>query len=71
MTDRHAGYIVTLDHDIREDDAETIINAIRALKFVATVEPVVSDFRLQMARNDRDAAWVSALGTLARTGPGQ
>lgn len=32
MTDRHAGYIVTLAADIREDDAEHIINAIRMVK---------------------------------------
>ena len=31
MTDRHAGYVVTLNEDIREDDAEAIINAIRGV----------------------------------------
>lgn len=49
MTDRHRGYIVTLDHDIREDDAEHIINAIRMIKSVISVEPIVGGFESQMS----------------------
>jgi hypothetical protein len=49
MTDRHAGYVVTLDRDIREDDAEAILNAIRMIKHVASVEPVIADLNHQMA----------------------
>lgn len=44
MTDRHAGYIVTLKREIREDDAEQLIAAIRLLSPVASVEPIVADF---------------------------
>jgi hypothetical protein len=29
MTDRHAGYIATLAEDVREDDAEPILTALR------------------------------------------
>lgn len=43
MTDRHKGYVVTLDRDIRDDDAEMIINAIRMIKSVITVEPIIND----------------------------
>ena len=54
MTDRHKGYIVTLNNDIREDDAEYIINALRMVSGVLSVEPVVSDVSGFM---DRERAW--------------
>lgn len=38
MTDRIKGFVVTLESDIREDDAESIKNAIRALRGVIGVE---------------------------------
>lgn len=43
MTDRHSGYVITLDHDIREDDAERIITALRQIRGVVDVRPVVAD----------------------------
>ena len=43
MTTRHTGYLVTLDKDIREDDAEGIINAIKQIKHVVRVEPAPAD----------------------------
>lgn len=39
MTDRVKGLIVTFENDIREDDAENIINAIMMLKGVIGVSP--------------------------------
>ncbi len=42
MTDRHAGYVVALDADMREDDAEAIIAAISMIKGVLAVQPVVA-----------------------------
>lgn len=51
MTDRHAGYVVTLAEDVREDDAEAIITALRMTKGVASVRPIVSDFALQIAED--------------------
>lgn len=50
MTDRHAGYIVVLDEVIREDDAENIINAIKMIKGVIEVEPVIDNSDIQMAK---------------------
>lgn len=43
MTDRHAGYVVVLDRDIRDDDAQATIAAIGQIKGVASVEPIVAD----------------------------
>jgi hypothetical protein len=43
MTDRHEGYVVTLDKGIREDDAQAIINAIKMIKHVISVQPVTQD----------------------------
>jgi hypothetical protein len=43
MTDRHAAYIVTLEHDIRDDDAQQLIQALSLLRGVVSVEPVPAD----------------------------
>lgn len=39
----HAGYIVVLSKDLRKDDAEATLNAIRQIKGVVGVEPVAGD----------------------------
>lgn len=49
MTIRHAGYVVTLTSDMREDDAEQIIAALRMVKGVAGVEPVTGGIDIQIA----------------------
>lgn len=51
MTDRHSGYVVTLAEDIRSDDAEAILHAIRMVKGVLTVKPIVSDYTQSMAED--------------------
>lgn len=51
MTDRHAGYLVTLDADIRDDDAKAILDALRMVKHVLAVEPVVADPLSKIAEN--------------------
>lgn len=43
MTDRFKGLVVTLDHDIREDDARAVMDAIRLHRFVVDVRGVVAD----------------------------
>lgn len=43
MTDRHAGYLVSLEVDIREDDAKAVLDALRMVKGVLRVEPVVAN----------------------------
>ncbi len=57
MTDRHAAYLVTLATDIREDDAEAVITALRMVKGVLSVEPVVADHNLAIAQERADRAW--------------
>lgn len=57
MTDRHAGYIVTLGADIREDDAEAVITALRMVKGVIAVDPLVFDHDLLMAQRRADDEW--------------
>ena len=51
MTDRHAGYIVTLGRDTREDDAEPVLEAIRMIKGVISVEPIVSNIEVHLAES--------------------
>lgn len=50
MTTRHAGYVVTLAEDIREDDT-AVVTALRMVKGVISVTPVVGDFDLAMAES--------------------
>jgi len=49
MTDRHYAYIVTLDHDIREDDSQPLIDAIGCMRYVISVEPLVADIAVHAA----------------------
>ncbi len=42
MTDRLKGAVVVFDRDIREDDAEAILMALRMVKGVMAVTPSVS-----------------------------
>lgn len=44
MTDRFNAFVVVLEHDLRDDDAQAIINAIRQLKGVLDVQPHVAGF---------------------------
>lgn len=50
MTDRLRGVIVTFEHDIRVDDAEPLIDAIKMLKGVLSVKPVVTDIQDHIAQ---------------------
>ena len=43
MTDRNSGFVVILEKDIREDDSQCIVDAIKMIKGVADVHPVVSN----------------------------
>jgi hypothetical protein len=73
MTDRHSGYVVVLKDDIREDDAERVIDAIQMIKGVLTVKPVTSGepnwVPETIVATRRDTAWRGALRDLAIAGP--
>jgi hypothetical protein len=47
MTDRHVGYMVVLEKDTRSDDAEVTLNAIRQIRGVLGVTPVIREGMLQ------------------------
>lgn len=53
MTNRVQGFIVTLEKDMREDDAEEVIRAIGMLRGVIRVKPVESDLLGQQVERDR------------------
>lgn len=59
MTDRHAGYVIALEKDIRCDDAEETIAAIKQIRGVLSVEPVIGDPGTQIGE-------MRARGELAR-----
>lgn len=50
MTQRLKGVTVTFDRDIREDDAEALLTAIRMIKGVADVSPIEATSDDWMAR---------------------
>ena len=50
MSDRHAGYVVTLDRSLRDDDSDRIIDAIGLIQGVVAVEPVVDNYSIQIAQ---------------------
>lgn len=70
MTDRLAGFTVTLTVDIRDDEVEAIVNAIRMVKGVASVEPLVSTYELHVAQVRADRVWRDRLLQLVRDGVG-
>jgi hypothetical protein len=43
MTDRVKGFTVTLAEDVRIDDVEPVMNAIRMIKGVVDVEPSITN----------------------------
>jgi hypothetical protein len=62
MTDRLKGVVVTFNEDIRVDDAEYIINAIKMIKGVIDVSPniVNSDdhmIRMRVENEIRQKLW--------------
>lgn len=50
MTDRVNGFLVTLEHDIRVDDAQPLMDAILQLRGVISVTPNVSDIEAHLAQ---------------------
>lgn len=43
MADRYIAFTVTLEEEIRGDESEPIVNAIRMIRGVGSVVPVVKD----------------------------
>jgi hypothetical protein len=50
MTDRYFALTVTLERTIRQDDAEALIKAIKMIKGVAGVVPIVANTETYWAR---------------------
>ena len=42
MSDRYKGFLVTLDKDYRDDDSQCIIDAIKMIKGVVGVKPIIN-----------------------------
>lgn len=51
MTDRFAGFIVVLETNIRDDDAEATMKALRQIKNIADVIPHVANVELSIAES--------------------
>jgi hypothetical protein len=50
VTDRIKGFVVTLEKDLRDDDAEATLTALRQIKGVLAVEPQLADIEDQLNR---------------------
>lgn len=66
MTDRLRGVVVTFGQDIRVDDAEAILSAIRMIKGVVDVQPVVATYEGDMAEARVNQQWREKLYALIR-----
>lgn len=53
MTDRVKGFLVILDKDMREDDAEAVLTALRMTKHVLSVKEVKSEHYDDMVAEER------------------
>ncbi|KPK66760.1 MAG: hypothetical protein AMS21_00990 [Gemmatimonas sp. SG8_38_2] len=51
MTDRYYALTVVLDRDIREDDAQPIVEAIKTIRGVLDVQPHVAEFEIHATRH--------------------
>lgn len=71
MTDRHTAYIVTLEQPTREDDAAATVSALRQIKGVIDVRPVVSDPGQMAGAVRADHSWRNALISLVKNGPAE
>lgn len=64
MTDRYNALTVVLERDIRDDDAEVIINAIKAIRGVLDVHGNVSDVESFVAQSRAKSEVIQELYTL-------
>lgn len=69
MSDHYAGVVVTFEHDIKDEDAERLLEVLRHLHGVIGVEPQVRDVKDHMARARVDMEWRGAMVELATHGP--
>ena len=69
MTDRHSAYIVVLKEDVREDDDEFIVNALRMVSGVASVKPIVADWDQHIAHVRVDREWRERILKLLKDSP--
>lgn len=71
MTDRYNYLTVALERDIRDDDAEPLIQAIQMLKGVAGVKPNVADGDSYAATRRINAEWMESLYNLMQSKEGE
>ncbi len=66
MTERHMGYIVMLDENMRaDDDSQAVIAALRMIRGVVSVVPVTADYEADViAVRRRDSQWRARLLSL-------
>lgn len=64
MTDRIHSITVVLEHDMRDDDIEPLLDAIRMLRHVQSVTPNVADYTSHMAEQRALEAWRTKLHDL-------
>ncbi len=66
MSERHAGYLVTLTTDVGEDSDQRIRDALAMVKGVLKVTPVPASYDLEIAQVRADAAWRTKLAEMVR-----
>jgi hypothetical protein len=51
VSERVAGFLVTLDCDLRDEDAEAVLTALRMIKRVQSVKPVPASIEIDIAED--------------------
>lgn len=69
MSDRTAGFVITLDRDLTSDEAAEVVQALHMIRFVASVEPVTANLDIQIAEGRRDRQWEEAVHAISALGP--
>jgi hypothetical protein len=70
MTDRHTGYLITLETPLHEDDAARTLAALQQVKGVIDVRPIVASMEQMSGAVRMEHNWRKAIITLAEFGPG-
>lgn len=64
MSDRYAGFLVSLAADIKDDDAADIIKALMMVKGVIQVRPVVANSQAIIGQDRADVEWRRKISSL-------
>lgn len=64
MSSRVAGFVVTLDRDVKDEDRDAVLTALRMVKGVLSVKPVEASCDLHIAQERASREWQQKIADL-------